>query len=149
MATGDITPQGAIPGAKRGLREESMGTLFKQLSDELSTLVRQELRLAQAEMTEKGKQAGLGIGMFGGAGVIAFLALQALTACVVALLATAMDVWIAALIVTVVYAAGAGVLALTGKKQVAEATPPVPEQTADTLKEDVQWAKTQLPSAKK
>lgn len=126
-----------------------MGALFKQLSDELSTLVRQELRLAQAEMTEKGKKAGLGIGMFGGAGVVAFLTLQALTACLVALLATAMDVWIAALMITVVYAAGASVLALTGKKQVSEATPPVPEQTAETLKEDVQWAKTQLPSGKK
>jgi uncharacterized membrane protein YqjE len=126
-----------------------MGALFKQLSDELSTLVRQELRLAQAEMTEKGKKAGLGIGMYGGAGVVTFLALQTLTACLVALLATAMDVWIAALIITVVYAAGAGVLALTGKKHVSETTPPVPEQTVETLKEDVQWAKTQLPSAKK
>jgi uncharacterized membrane protein YqjE len=148
MATGE-TPQTAPRGSERSLREETMGALFKQLSDELSTLVRQELRLAQAEMTQKGKQAGVGIGMFGGAGIITFLALQALTACVIALLSTAMDVWIAALIITVVYAAGAGVLALTGKKQVSEATPPVPEQTVDTLKEDVQWAKTQLPSAKK
>ena len=61
-----------------------MGALFKQLSDDLSTLVRQELRLAQAEMTEKGKKAGLGLGMFGGAGVVGFLALQALTACLIA-----------------------------------------------------------------
>ena len=149
MATGDTPSRTMTRGPERNLREESMGALFKQLSDELSTLVRQELRLAQAEMTEKGKKAGLGLGMFGGAGVIAFLALEVLTACLVALLATAMDVWIAALIITVVYAAGAGVLALTGKKQVAEATPPVPEQTVETLKEDVQWAKTQLPSEKK
>jgi uncharacterized membrane protein YqjE len=149
MATGENPPRVATRGAETSLREESMGALFKQLSDELSTLVRQELRLAQAEMTEKGKKAGIGIGMFGGAGVVSFLALQALTACVVALLATAIDVWIAALIITVVYAAVAGGLALSGKKQVSEATPPVPEQTAETLKEDVQWAKTQLPSAKK
>jgi uncharacterized membrane protein YqjE len=148
MATGE-TPPTAARDFDRSLREESMGTLFKQLSDELSTLVRQELRLAQAEMTEKGKKAGIGIGMFGGAGVVTFLALQALTACLVAALATGMDVWLAALIITVVYAVGAGVLALTGKKQVSEATPPVPEQTAETLKEDVQWAKTQLPSGKK
>ncbi len=141
MATGS-NPDG-------GLREQPMGELFKQLSDELSTLVRQELRLAQAEMTEKGKKAGLGLGMFGGAGVITLLALQTLTACLIALLSAAMDVWIAALIITVIYAAGAGFLALTGKKQVSEATPPVPEQTAETLKEDVQWAKTQLPSGKK
>jgi uncharacterized membrane protein YqjE len=149
MATGETPPQTAPPGRDPNLREESMGTLFKQLSDDLSTLVRQELRLAQAEMTEKGKKAGLGVGMFGGAGLVTFLALQALTACLVALLATAMDVWIAALIITVVYAAAAGVLALSGKKQVSEATPPVPEQTKETLKEDVQWAKTQLPSGKK
>jgi hypothetical protein len=145
MATGQTPPQ----TAPRDLREESMGALFAQLSDDLSTLMRQELRLAQAEMTEKGKKAGVGIGMFGGAGIVTFLALQALTACLIALLATAMDVWVAALIITVIYAAGAGVLALTGKKQVSEATPPVPEQTVDTLKEDVQWAKTQLPSGKR
>ena len=149
MATGETPAITAAREADRGLRDESMGELFKQLSDELSTLVRQELRLAQAEMTEKGKKAGIGIGMFGGAGLVSFLALQALTACLVALLATAMDVWIAALIITVVYAAVGGVLAITGKKRVAEATPPVPEQTAATLKEDVQWAKTQLPSGKK
>jgi uncharacterized membrane protein YqjE len=149
MATRETRPPRAVSDTERDLREESMGALFKQLSDELSTLVRQELRLAQAEMTEKGKKAGVGLGMFGGAGIITFLALQALTACLIALLATAMDVWIAALIITVVYAAVAGVLAMTGKKQVSEATPPVPEQTAETLKEDVQWAKTQLPSGKK
>ena len=145
MATGQTPP----PTAPRDLREESMGALFAQLSDDLSTLMRQELRLAQAEMTEKGKKAGVGIGMFGGAGIVTFLALQALTACLIALLATAMDVWIAALIITAIYAAGAGVLALTGKRQVSEATPPVLEQTVDTLKEDVQWAKTQLPSGKR
>ena len=149
MATDNTHPAAVAVDPERSLREESMGALFKQLSDELSTLVRQELRLAQAEMTEKSKKAGLGIGMFGGAGLITFLALQALTACLIALLATGMDVWVAGLIVTVVYAIGAGVLALSGKKQVSDATPPVPEQTTETLKEDVQWAKTQLPSAKK
>lgn len=149
MAT-DETP--LRPGgheSDRSRRDESMGELFKKLSNDLSTLVRQELRLAQAEMTEKGKSAGLGAGIFGGAGLVGFLALQALTACLVALLSTAMKVWLAALIITVVYAGIAGVLALTGKKKVSEATPPVPEQTKDTLKEDVQWAKTQLPSGGK
>lgn len=133
----------------RGLREQPMGELFTKLSEDLSTLVRQEMKLAQAEMTEKGKKAGIGIGMFGGAGVVSFLALQALTVCLIGLLAEAMNVWVAALIITVIYAAGAGILALNGKKQVSEATPPVPEQTAKTLKEDVQWAKTQLPSGRK
>ncbi|HKO27232.1 MAG TPA: phage holin family protein [Solirubrobacteraceae bacterium] len=126
-----------------------MGELFKQLSEEMSTLVRQELRLAQAEMTEKGKRAGIGAGIFGGAGLIGVMALGTLTACVVAALAEAMDVWLAALIVTVVYAAIAGVLALQGRERIQQATPPVPEQTVETVKEDVQWAKTQLPSGKK
>ncbi len=131
------------------LREQPVSELFKQLSDELSTLVRQELKLAQAEMTEKGKKAGIGAGLFGGAGIVGLLALGTLTACLVALLATAMDVWVAALIVTVVYGALAGGLALTGKNRVSEATPPVPEQTLESVKEDVQWAKTQLPSERK
>lgn len=129
-----------------GLREQPMGELFKQLSDDLSTLVRQELQLAQAEMTEKGKKAGVGVGMFGGAGLAALLALGAFTACLIAALATGMEVWIAALIVAVLYGATAGVLALNGKSRVSEAIPPVPEQTVETIKEDAQWAKTQLPS---
>ena len=131
------------------LREQPMGELFKQLSSDLSVLVRQELKLAQAEMTQKGKQAGVGIGMFGAAGIIGFLALFTLTAGLVAALATGMDVWVAALIVTVVYAAVAAVIALIGKNRVTEATPVVPEQTVESLKEDVQWAKTQMPSKSK
>lgn len=128
------------------LREQSMGELFKQLSEEMSTLVRQEMRLAQAEMTEKGKRAGIGAGMFGGAGLMGVMALATLTACVIAALSKAMDVWLAALIVTVVYAAVAGVLALQGRDRIQQATPPVPEETVESVKEDVQWAKTQLPS---
>jgi len=135
--------------APNDLREQPMGELFKQLSDDLSTLVRQELKLAQVEMTEKGKKAGIGIGMFGGAGIVALLALGTLTACLVGALATGMDVWLAALIVTVMYGAVAGALALVGKNRVTEATPPVPEQTVESVKEDVQWAKTQLPSKSK
>ena len=148
MATGETRPRG-VQDPDHSRRDESMGELFKELSGDLSTLVRQELRLAQAEMTEKGKKAGLGVGMFGGAGIVSFLALQAMTACLIALLSTAMKVWIAALIITVVYGAIAGILALTGKRKVSEATPPVPEQTTDTVKEDMQWAKTQLPFGKK
>jgi uncharacterized membrane protein YqjE len=127
------------------LREQHMGELFKHLSDDLSTLVRQELKLAQAEMTEKGKRAGLGVGLFGAAGLLALLALASLTAFLIAVLATGMKVWLAALVVTVLYAALAAALALVAKNRVSEATPPVPEQTIETVKEDVQWAKTQLP----
>lgn len=139
----------ATDTTNNGLREQPMGELFKQLSDDLSTLVRQELKLAQVEMTEKGKKAGVGVGMFGGAGIVGLLALGAFTTCLIAALATGMEVWIAALIVTVVYGAIAGVLALSGKHRVSEATPPLPEQTIETVKEDAQWAKTQLSSEKR
>jgi len=128
------------------LREQSIGDLLKQLSQETTTLVRKELELAKAEVTEKGKQAGIGAGMFGGAGVAGLLALGSLTAFLIALLATQMEVWLAALIVTVIWAVVAGVLALLGRNKVQEATPPAP-QTVETIKEDVQWAKTQKPSA--
>jgi len=132
--------------SENALREKSMGVLFKQLSEDLSTLVRQELRLAQAEMTEKGKRAGIGAGLLGGGGIVGLLALGSLTACLIAALATGMETWLAALIVTVVYAAIAGVLALTGRNRVAEAAPAAPEQTVETVKEDMEWAKTQLSS---
>ena len=131
------------------LRDRPVGELLKELSNQTSSLVRQELELAKAEMAEKGKKAGLGAGMFGGAGLFGFLALVALTACLIAALATGMDVWLAALIVTVVYAAIAGVLALMGRKKTQEATPPAPEQAIESTKEDVQWAKTQAKSAKR
>ncbi len=130
------------------LREQPIGDLLKQLSQETTTLVRQELELAKAEMAEKGKQAGKGAGMFGGAGVVGLLALGALTAALILGLDGFMKAWLAALVVGLVYAAIAGVLALTGKKEVQQATPPVPEQTVDSVKEDVQWAKTRTPSAR-
>jgi uncharacterized membrane protein YqjE len=135
--------------AQSDLRERPIPELLKELSTQTTTLVRQELELAKAEMTEKGKRAGLGAGMFGGAGVFALLALGALTACVIAALATAMDVWLAALIVAVVWAAVAGVLALLGKQKTQEAAPPAPEQAIESTKEDVQWAKNQARSARR
>ncbi len=140
----------STPGTSSNeLRERPIGELLKQLSEETSTLVRQELELAKAEMAEKGKQAGLGVGMFGGAGIVGFLALGALTTCFIAALAPAVDhVWLAALIVAVVYAAIAGVLALTGKTRIKQAVPPVPEQTQDSVKEDIEWAKTRARSAR-
>jgi uncharacterized membrane protein YqjE len=139
----------ATRSSQDGLREESMGELFKQLSNDLSTLVRQELELARVEMKETGKKAGLGIGMFGGASIVGLVAFLTFTTCIVAALATGMKVWLAALIVTVVYVAVAAGLAVLGKRRVAEASPPVPEQTLETVKEDVQWAKTQMPSGSK
>jgi hypothetical protein len=131
------------------LRERPIGDLLKQLSEETTTLVRQELELAKAEVSEKGKKAGMGAGMFGGAGASALLGLGAITAAAIAALDTAMPTWLAALIVGVVWLAIAGVLALQGKNKVQEATPPVPEQTTESVKEDVQWAKTRAQSARK
>ncbi|MBA3262621.1 MAG: phage holin family protein [Thermoleophilaceae bacterium] len=131
------------------LHERPVGELLKELSNQTTTLVRQELELAKAEMAEKGKKAGLGAGMFGGAGLVGLLALGALTACLIAALATGMGLWLAALIVAVAYAAIAGALALAGRSKAQEATPPAPEQAIQSTKEDVQWAKTRAKSARK
>ena len=129
------------------LRDRPTAELLRELGDEFRTLMRQELELAKVEMVQKGKRAGIGVGMFGAAGLVGFVACLAITACLVAALATGMAVWLAALIVAVVYAAIAAVLALVGRNRVKEATPPVPEQTVESVKEDVEWAKSQKPSA--
>jgi len=130
-------------------RDNSTGELVKQLSQQTSQLIRQELELAKAELTEKGKVAGKGAGILGGAGVAGLLALGSLTAFLVLLLSEAMDAWVAALIVTVIWGAVAGVLAITGREKVREGTPPAPEETLESVKEDVQWAKTRAKSARR
>ena len=130
------------------LREQSVGELLRQLSDQTSALARKEVELAKAELSEKGKRAGLGAGMFGGAGLFGLYAVGALTATIILALATFLPGWVAALIVTVVYGAIAGILALRGKSQVKEATPPMPEQAVETTKEDVRWVKTRAKSAR-
>jgi uncharacterized membrane protein YqjE len=127
--------------SQAALNERSVPELMRQLSDQTATLVRQELELAKVELTEKGKRAGLGVGMFGAAGVVGLYALGALTAAIILALSLAMKGWLAALIVAVVYAAVAGGLALTGKSNVQRGVPPVPEQTVATVKEDVEVAK--------
>ena len=121
--------------------DKPVGELLQQLSAQTATLVRQEIKLAQVELQEKGKRAGLGAGMFGGAGVVALYGVGALIATIILLLATAMEPWLAALIVAVVLFAVAGILALTGKKQVEQATPPVPEQAMDSVQRDVDEVK--------
>jgi|SRR5829696_1516994 len=126
---------------------ESAGELLKQFSKDATTLIRKEVELAKAELAEKGRQAGQGAGMFGGAGLFGVGAFGALTAFLILVLAEAMDAWLAALIVTVVWGAIAAVLALRGKQKVEEAAPPTPEETIETVKEDVQWAKRQAASA--
>jgi uncharacterized membrane protein YqjE len=136
-------------GQSADLRDSSTGELLKQLSEKSSELVRQELDLAKAELSEKGKQAGKGAGILGAAGVVGLLAAGALTAFLILVLSEAMDSWVAALIVTVVYGAVAAVLALKGRDKVRESMPPAPEETVESVKEDVQWAKTRARSARR
>jgi putative superfamily III holin-X len=121
--------------------ERSASELLRDLSQQTGDLVRQEMELAKAELRVKGKAAGLGAGMFGGAGLMGLYALGALTAAAILGLAIVLDAWLAALIVGLAYGAVAGVLALTGKKKVEQATPPVPEQAIESSKEDVEWTK--------
>jgi len=128
------------------LRDRPIGELMSELARETSTLVRQELELAKVEMTEKGKRAGAGAGMLGGGAIAALLALGSLTAFAILVLATFLPEWAAALIVTAVWGAVAAVLALRGRERVQEAGAPVPEKAIDSMKEDVEWAKTRMPS---
>jgi uncharacterized membrane protein YqjE len=132
----------------REARERPTPELMRELSDQATTLIRKEIELAKVEFDVKRKKAMAGAGMFGGAGLFGLFAFGALTACLILVLATFLSAWLAALIVAVVYGAIAGVLALRGKKQVAQATPPVPEQAVDSTKEDLEWIKTRAKSGR-
>jgi hypothetical protein len=123
------------------LRQEPVADLLKQVRDEAQTLVSQEIKLARAEMTEKAKQIGVGAGMVGGAGYLGHLAALGLMLCLIFALATFLPGWLAALIVTVVFAAGAGALALAGKKRIQKAGPPVPEKTVESVKQTIETVK--------
>lgn len=125
----------------RPTSDETLGALVTQLSQQTSDLVRSELRLAQAEMTEKGKRAGIGIGMFSAAGLLAYFGLAVLIAAAVLGLAEAVPGWLSALIVAVVLFAVAGGVAMVGKKNVTEAVPAKPEQAIDGVKEDIATVK--------
>jgi uncharacterized membrane protein YqjE len=122
-------------------QDASLGTLVSQLSAQIPELIRSELRLAQAEVTEKGKRAGIGIGMFSVAGLFGFFGFAVLLATVVLLLALVLPAWAAALVVAVVLLAVAGVAALLGKKKVAEAAPPTPERALGGIKRDIATVK--------
>jgi uncharacterized membrane protein YqjE len=136
------TPQVSQPGrayaddAPRS-DDQSLGTLVSQLTTQVPELIRSELRLAQAEVTAKGKRAGIGLGMFSAAGLLALYGLGFLLTTLALLLALVVDGWVATLIVTVALFAAAGIAALLGKKKVAEAAPPVPERTIESVKEDL------------
>ena len=117
--------------------DKSIGELFRSMSEDLSALVRDEIRLAQAEVGQKAKKAGIGIGAFGGAGVVALYGLGVLIAAAVLGLSNVVSPWLAALIVGVVLFIVAGVAALVGKKQLSQAAPPVPTETIASVKTDV------------
>lgn len=132
----------------RTSEEASVPELVKALSEQTSRLARQEVELAKTELAAKGKRAGIGAGMFGGAGIFGFYTLGALTAAAILGLATALAAWLAALIVAVVLGAIGASLALIGKENIERATPPVPEQATESTKEDVRWAKSRAQAAR-
>jgi uncharacterized membrane protein YqjE len=121
--------------------DTSTAELVSRLGEQVSTLIRSELRLAQVELQEKGKRAGIGVGLFGGAGLVALFGAGALVACAILALALIMDAWLAALIVGVVLLAVAGILALVGRSQVQRAAPPLPTEAVEGIKQDIQTVK--------
>ncbi len=135
-------------GAHAEPDDTSVSELVKQLTDQTKTLVKQEMRLAQVELQEKGKKFGIGAGMFGAGGLVAFFGAATLIAAIVLLISTALAPWLSALIVAVLLLAAAGVAALKGKKEIEKATPPVPEHTVETVKEDVQHVKERAKEGK-
>jgi uncharacterized membrane protein YqjE len=130
------------------LQDKPTAELVKDISDQATRLVRSEIELAKAELAVKGKQAGIGAGMFGGAGLFAVFGFGALTAAAIAALATAVATWLAALIVAVVYFAIAGIAALLGKGRVQQATPPLPERAIDSTKQDIETTKARVKEAR-
>lgn len=130
------------------VEDKSTADLLKDLSNELTTLVHQEIELAKVELTEKTKRVGAGAGMFGAAAVVGLLGAGALVAAAIAGIATALSVWLSALIVGGILLLLAGILAFSGRTEVARGTPPIPEQAIESSKEDVEWLKTQARSAK-
>ena len=134
-------PLGYSPGMSSQQTDEPLGAVVHRLSEQIPELVRSEIRLAQAELAEKGKHAGVGIGLFSGAGLLALYGLAGLLTTAVIALDLVLPLWLAALIVTLVVLAAAGVAALVGKKQVAQATPATPERAIAGVKEDVEAVK--------
>jgi hypothetical protein len=135
-------------GAPAETKESSVSELLQQLTEQTTRLAQKEIELAKAEMTVKGKRLGVGAGAFSSAGLIALFALGAVTTAAILGLATALEGWLAALIVAVAYLALAGVLALVGRSKVQAATPPVPEQTFESIKEDVESTKEKAKEGK-
>jgi predicted lipid-binding transport protein (Tim44 family) len=150
---GDMTETSAEPTAppvngRADLRQRPAAELMRDLSTQVSTLVRHELELAKVELTAKGKQASIGAGMFGGAGLMALYGVGAIVAAAILGLSTVLDGWLAAIIVAVVLFAAAGVLALMGKARAKRAGPPAPQQAVASVKEDVRFTKEHVAEAR-
>jgi uncharacterized membrane protein YqjE len=128
-------------GPARPVTDQSTSELVQRASEQITTLVRDEIALAKAELTEKGKHAGIGIGLFGGGGVLAMYGVGALIATLIIVFDLFLDLWLAALIVTVLLFLVAGILALIGKKQVTKAIPPEPKEAIESVKADVDEVK--------
>jgi hypothetical protein len=133
---------------QNGISDQSLAELLRQLSEQSGRLAHQEVELAKAEMNIKAKRLGAGVGAFGAAGVIGLFALGALTAAAILALAIVLDAWLAALVVAAAYAAVAGILALTGRKEVKAGTPPAPERAIANTKRDIEEAKRSAKSAR-
>jgi uncharacterized membrane protein YqjE len=131
----------ADDGQRLTAEERSTGELVKQVAEHVSVLVRDDLKLAQLEMTRKGKQAGFGAGLLGGGGIVALYGVGCLIACVIIAVSGAVAAWLAALIVGAALLAVAGIAALLGKGRLQKATPPVPQETVASIKTDVEEIK--------
>ena len=125
----------------RPVTDQSTSELVQRASEQITRLVRDEIALAKAELTEKGKHAGIGVGLFGGGGVLAMYGVGAAIATLIIVLDLFLQLWLAALIVTVVLFVIAGILALLGKRQVTKATPPEPKEAVASVKADVDEVK--------
>jgi uncharacterized membrane protein YqjE len=141
MAQDAVTGTGQEP--RPPTEDASLADLTQQLTEQVTRLAHQEIELAKAEMAQKGRRAGIGAGMFGGAALLGALALALFTACVVAALDHALPLWLAILVVGVVVALAAGLLALAGRTEVRGATPLAPSQATESVKEDIEWVKAQ------
>lgn len=139
---GDVHVTTATTGGANGQDERSLGQIFSDVTEDISTLVRQEMELAKTEIKQEVAQAGKGAGLLAGAGVAGHFVLLFLSLTLMFALDKVMPLWAAALIVTVIWGIAAAVLAMVGKKAIQKANPQLPE-TQQTLKEDVQWAKAQ------
>lgn len=136
-----VTVGNASCMGRQDVDDRSIADLIKQLSEQTQTLVRDEIQLALLELKDKGKKAGIGAGLFGASGMVALFGVATLVAALVLVLATAVDAWLAAMIVAVALLGLAGLLALTGKHEIDAATPPLPGEAIESTKQDVKTVK--------